>query len=88
MTDTPFGPYIRQFLGRQVRVTLDDQNPSAVVTGTLMHATDDGEVTVRDAAGINHYAWPGLHIELLEPEALNQEASELLTAASEAEAQR
>jgi hypothetical protein len=69
--DTPFGPYIRQYLGRRVRVTLDlnaeagDQR--AAVTGTLVHATDDGDVTVRAEDGTNHYAWPALRIEILDP---------------------
>lgn len=79
--DTPFGPYIRQFLGRQVRVTLDPglhaeddrarRDPGAVlrmavtIEGRLVHATDDGEVTLVADDGSRHYAWPGLHIEVL-----------------------
>ena len=71
-----------------MRITLDNHDTAAVVTGTLVHATDDGEVTVRDAGGTNHYAWPGLRIELLDLEEAREKVSELLSAANEAEAQR
>lgn len=63
--DTSFGSYVRQFLGRRVRVTLDHKQ-GAAVEGVLIHATDDGSVTVRDEEGVNHYAWPNLRIDVLE----------------------
>jgi hypothetical protein len=73
--DTPFAPHIRQYLGRQVRVTLDPGleatddrarkdsttrvRKAVTIEGQLIHATDDGEVTLRAEDGTCHYAWPG-----------------------------
>jgi hypothetical protein len=50
-------------LGKQVRVTLDDHDESAVTNGTLLGFSDSGDVEVLEDDGFIHHCWPGLVIE-------------------------
>jgi hypothetical protein len=52
----------RAYLGHEVVVTLAKQ-PRVCVVGTLLDATDDGEVRIRLPDGRVTHAWPLLEIE-------------------------
>jgi hypothetical protein len=51
--------------GRQVRVTLDREDPRAVIVGELVGLSEDGQGTVIPEDGIRHYVWPVLAVEEL-----------------------
>ncbi|QUU29314.1 hypothetical protein SEA_DIMINIMUS_130 [Mycobacterium phage Diminimus] len=53
----------KPLLGKQVKVTLDNDDPKAIATGTLLSFSDDGEVVVQDEMGFVHYCWPNLKME-------------------------
>jgi hypothetical protein len=52
-------------IGKQVRVTLDHDDPEAVIEGQLVGLTEDGQGTVIPEDGIRHYCWPVLEVEEL-----------------------
>ncbi|AER48747.1 hypothetical protein CM07_gp68 [Mycobacterium phage Alma] len=56
--------HMKTMLGKQVRVTLDYQEP-AVAEGQLLSFTEDGEVVVLAEDGTKHWCWPNLKTELL-----------------------
>lgn len=51
------------FIGKRAEVTLDYDDPKATVTGVVHRITEDGEVHVKDEAGVVHYCWPCLRVE-------------------------
>lgn len=54
----------RKFLGKRVKVTLDNQNSADVITtGKLLGFGDDGEFEILEDDGYVHYCWPMLKIE-------------------------
>lgn len=49
-----------KLLGKQVRVTLDEQY---VIQGRLLAFCEDGEFVIEDSAGMVSYGWPALSIK-------------------------
>jgi len=56
-----------KYLGRHVRVTLDNNEP--VVEGVLLSYGNGGEFVIRDTDGFVHRCWPMLKIEEIEDDA-------------------
>jgi hypothetical protein len=54
---------MNKLLGKRVNVTLS-REPERILTGTLVHFSRDGDVTVQTDDGITHYGWPNLVTEL------------------------
>ncbi|QNJ56923.1 hypothetical protein SEA_REINDEER_132 [Mycobacterium phage Reindeer] len=54
---------MRPLLGKQVKVTLDNEDPKAIATGKLLSFSDCGDVVVEDDMGFVHYCWPNLKTE-------------------------
>lgn len=52
----------RKLLGKQVRVTLDNDG-KVVAEGRLLAFDDCGEAVVQDEMGFLHYCWPMLTVE-------------------------
>lgn len=51
-------------LGLEVKTTLSRDPEKAIVTGTLLSFSEDGEIVIRDEMGIVHWCWPNLDTEL------------------------
>lgn len=51
-------------LGKQVKVVLHHEDPTAVARGQLLSFSEDGQVVLLDDCGMKHYCWPNLKTTL------------------------
>ena len=58
----------QQFLGKRVRITLDDDG-AVIVTGQLLGLGEGGNFEILEDDGLVHYCWPLLKIELVNADA-------------------
>lgn len=65
MTESAWDVHMRSLLGKKVEVLLSDE-PLVTQIGTLHAFDEEGEVTLKDEAGVMHWCWPNLRTRSVE----------------------
>jgi len=63
MTEPDWHGRLVPLLGKQVKVTLSEDDPQGVSVGQFLGFGDGGDLEILEHDGFVHHCWPLLHVE-------------------------